>query len=106
MKKILFISLMFVFFLCGCSKSNKDNIVNNFDKYVNSLDAYKLNGVLSITNNEDTYNYDVEVAFKEKDNYRVSLINKSNGHEQIILKSDNEVYVKTQKSTKQKLNVI
>lgn len=95
MKKILFISLMFVFFLCGCSKSNKDNIVNNFDKYVNSLDAYKLNGVLSITNNEDTYNYDVEVAFKEKDNYRVSLINKSNGHEQIILKSDNEVYVIT-----------
>ena len=42
MKKILFISLMFVFFLCGCSKSNKDNIVNNFDKYVNSLDAYNL----------------------------------------------------------------
>lgn len=95
MKKLIIIILLFSITLCGCSKSNKNNIVNSFDRFVDSLSAYKINGVLSISNNEDTYNYDVEVSYKEKDNYRVSLINKSNGHEQIILKSDNEVYVIT-----------
>lgn len=93
MKRKLVLSFIFVMFLiCGCSKSNKD-IINSFKNKVKSLDAYKINGVLSITNNEDTFNYDVEVSYKEKDNYKVSLVNKSNGHEQIILKSDNEVYV-------------
>ncbi|MBR4672381.1 MAG: outer membrane lipoprotein carrier protein LolA [Bacilli bacterium] len=94
-RKLVLSFLLTIFLLCGCSINNKNNIVDSFKHKVNLMDAYKINGVLSITNNEDTFNYDVEVSYKEKDNYRVSLINKSNGHEQIILKSDNEVYVIT-----------
>ena len=89
---VLFIvSIMFI----GCSKGSKNNIIDKLDKKISNLSEYQIKGLLSISNNDDTYNYDVEVSFKEKDNYRVSIINKSNGHEQIILKSNDEVYVIT-----------
>ena len=95
MKKSLFIVFVIAVLFIGCSKSNKNNIVDKLDKKINSLSKYQISGVLSISNNEDTYNYDIDVSYKEKDNYRVSIINKSNGHEQIILKSNDEVYVIT-----------
>ncbi len=95
MKKSLFIVFVIAVLFIGCSKSNKNNIVDMLDKKINSLSKYQISGVLSISNNEDTYNYDIDVSYKEKDNYRVSIINKSNGHEQIILKSNDEVYVIT-----------
>ena len=94
MKKILFlIFIMCTFILIGCN--NTTNIVDKIEKNIKSMDSYKIDGTLSISNNEDTYNYEVVVGYSKKDNYRVSLINKSNGHEQIILKSNNEVYVIT-----------
>lgn len=95
MKKIIvllvFLSVLFI----GCSKDSKNNVVSKLDKKISNMSSYNIKGVLSISNNEDTYNYDVDVSYKEKDNYRVSIINKSNGHEQIILKSNDEVYVIT-----------
>lgn len=93
-KKILILLIVSILFV-GCFKKSKNDIVDDFDKKVNGLSSYKISGILSISNNEDTYNYDVESSFKEKDNYRVSIINKSNEHEQIILKSKEEVYVIT-----------
>lgn len=93
-KKILFIFLTLAFIFTGCGKGNKD-IVKMLDKKIKDLEAYQVEGTLSITNNEDTYHYSVKSSYKKGDNYRVSLINKSNGHEQIILKSNNEVYVVT-----------
>jgi len=92
-KKILNIFFAIIFIVTGCGKNNKTDIVNKLEKKINSMDSYQVRGVLSITNNEDTYNYDVKASYKENDNYRVSLINKSNSHEQIILKNDGEVYV-------------
>ena len=56
--------------------------------------------------NEEKYTYDINVNYKCAEKFKVSLVNKVNNHEQIILKNDEGVYVKTQKSTKQKLNVI
>ena len=94
MKKRIFILLFISVLFVGCFNSKK-NVVDILDDNLSSLKEYKANGVLTISNNEDTYNYDIEVSFKEKDNYRVSIINKSNGHEQIILKSNDEVYVIT-----------
>ena len=43
-------------------------------------------------NNEDKYNYTVDVTFKKGNYYKVSLTNKENNHEQIILKNDEGVY--------------
>ena len=48
---------------------------------------------MEIVNNEDVYTYDVKVAYKKGDFYRVSLKNTSNNHEQIILKNSDGVYV-------------
>jgi len=59
------------------------------------MNSYQISGVLSITNNEDTYYYDVVSSYMKDEKYLVSLVNKSNGHEQIILKSNDEVYVIT-----------
>ena len=95
MKKRLFIIFVISILFVGCFKSNKNNVVEDLNQKLSDLSAYKFTGLLSISNNEDTYNYDVEVSYKEDDNYRVSIINKSNGHEQIILKSNDEVYVIT-----------
>ena len=94
-KNFLIIFFITIFLFSGCTKDSKSNIIDKVNKKIESLDAYQINGVLSISNNEDTYNYDVVVSYKKNDNYKVSLINKSNGHEQIILKSNNEIYVIT-----------
>lgn len=95
MKKRLFIIFVISILFVGCSKSNKNNVLDKLDKKISNMSAYKIEGILSISNNDDTYNYDIVSSYKEKDNYRVSIINKSNGHEQIILKSNDEVYVIT-----------
>ena len=88
MKKVFLIFLCTILFvLTGCMKKENKDIVGELEKKINSMDSYHITGVLSITNNEDTYNYDVNVSYKKDDNYRVSLINKSNNHEQIILKN-------------------
>ena len=94
-KKLLIVLFTAILIFTGCSRDGKSNVVDKLDKKINSMDAYQITGVLSITNNEDTYNYNVKASYKKDDNYRVSLINKSNNHEQIILKSNNEVYVIT-----------
>ena len=75
-------------------------------KKVNKSKAYYVEGTMEIINNEDTYTYDVAVSYKEGDYYKVNLKNLLNDHEQIILRNASGVYVKTQESTKQKLNVI
>lgn len=94
-KNFLIILMLIVFFVTGCGKSGKNDIVDKINKKVKAMDSYQITGILSITNNEDTYNYDVKASYKAKDNYRVSLVNKSNNHEQIILKNDDGVYVLT-----------
>lgn len=96
MKKIFIMLLLFLsLFLTGCGKNDDKSVMKNFEKKVNDADSYHIVGVLDITNNDDTYTYDVDVSYKKDDNYRVSLTNKSNGHEQIILKNSSGVYVVT-----------
>lgn len=96
MKKI-FASILFVFMvimLSGCGSKGEKDILKNLSKKVD-VEAYYLDGKLEIVNNEDSYQYDVEVAYKSKNNFRVSLKNKVNNHEQIILKNEEGVYVLT-----------
>lgn len=97
MKKIFGVLLVFVFAICltGCGKEDKKTVLNKLDKKVNNINGYKLEAIMELINNEDTYKYDVTVSYKKKDNYRVSLRNKTNNHEQIILKNEEGVYVLT-----------
>ena len=96
MKKYLFLFLLVLcLFMVGCGKNSNKSIKDNLIKKVNNLKAYQLNGKLEVVNNDDVFNYDVEVSYKDKDYYRVSLKNNANNHEQIILRNDDGVYVIT-----------
>ena len=91
--------ILFVFVLCifivGCGKNNNKSIKDDLIKSINNLKGYQLSGKLEVVNNDDVFNYNVSVSYKDKDYYRVSLKNMANNHEQIILKNDDGVYVVT-----------
>lgn len=94
MKKIFLFTLTLLILLStGCGKYTEDDIIKDLEKKVNKLSGYRLEGSLEILNNEEVYNYDVDVSYKKDDLYKVSLTNTSNNYEQIILKNNDGVYV-------------
>ncbi len=97
MKKILLVSIcMFsIFLFCGCGKKTEKDILKELTKKIESSKGYHIVGELEIINSEYVYDYDVDVAYKDGDFFRVSLKNKTNNHEQIILKNKDGVYVLT-----------
>lgn len=97
MKKIFGILMVLFCAICltGCGKETKDSVFSKIEKKLNNTSGYKLNAQMELINNEDTYKYDVSISYKKKDYYRVSLRNKTNNHEQIILKNTDGVYVLT-----------
>ena len=97
MKKILLILCMFLL-LCGCGKKSEENIVEKFRNKITKSNSYILKGNMSIVSNEDTFNYNVEASKSKDDYYKVRLINKTNDHEQVILKNKDGVYVVTHQS--------
>lgn len=93
MKKIIL--LLLILLLTGCSENDKQVVISDLENKINKLNSYQIQGTLKMLNNEEMYIYDVEVAYQKKDNFRVSLINKTNNHKQIILKNKDGVYVLT-----------
>ena len=94
MKKI-FILLGVIILLSGCGKYNDKNLVKDVSRKVNNSKSYHLIGTLDIYRNEEKYSYDVDSSYKKEDFFKVNLKNKSNDHEQIILKNKEGVYVIT-----------
>ena len=94
MKKLVLL-LSCILVLSGCAKSSEEKLIKKFENDVNSSKSYSLNGSLEILNDEDTFNYSVEVGYKKKDMYKVKLINTTNNHEQLIIKNNDGVYVIT-----------
>lgn len=92
MKKYIIILCMFLG-LCGCGKSA--NVVKKFQNKIEKADNYILKGNMSIVSNEDTFTYKVEASKSKEGYYKVSLINQTNNHEQVILKNKDGVYVVT-----------
>ena len=94
-KKLFGIGMLCCLLATGCfGKGNKD-ITNTLIEKIEKAKSYHITGELEIINNEDSYEYDVEVSYKEEDYFRVSLKNKTNNHEQIILRNLEGVYVLT-----------
>ena len=93
-KKFLGIMAIGILIFTGCGSKETD-IAKKFKDKVKKLDSYHIEGLLEITNNETTYKYDIDVAYQADEKYRVSLKNKTNDHEQIILKNSDGVYVLT-----------
>ena len=93
MKKIFIILLICFMFLCGCGKIDDKDFIKKIKDNIKG--SYSLEGSLSMTNNDDVYNYDVSVSYKKDDYYKVSLTNVSNNHTQVILKNNDGVYIVT-----------
>ena len=99
-KKFFYVLTLGLFILSGCGKLSEKDVLNNFEKNVKNAKSYYLEGKLDIVNNEDIYTYDVNVSYKENDNYKVMLTNTVNSHEQIILRNNEGVYVISPKINK------
>lgn len=97
-KKMFVFLIISVFLFVGCVKNNKEDVVKKLFDKIEKTESYNLQGTLEIISNENSYFYDVSVAYLKENNFRVSLKNKTNNHEQIILRNDDGVYVMTQKS--------
>ncbi len=96
MKRIKFLLILLVMVaMCGCGKTKSTNIIEKFEQKVNGTKSYKLEGSMEIVSNEETFTYDVNVDYKYEEFYKVRLLNKTNNHEQVILKDGESVYVVT-----------
>ena len=91
--KTIFIILCFCLLLCGCGTYTVKDAEKDLEKKIENVKGYKLNGEMEIVNNDDVYKYDVDVSYSKNNKFRVSLKNKTNNHEQIILKNCDGVYV-------------
>lgn len=94
-KKLLGLFLISICFLVGCGNKSEKNIIKNASSKIGKLNSYYLEGEMTIINNEDTYTYDVNVSYQKNNNFKVNLKNRSNEHEQIILRNKEGVYVIT-----------
>ncbi len=94
MKKFLLLVILSIFLIAGCGKK-EETIVKDFESTIKGIKSYNLVGDMVIASNEDKYSYNVDVTYLDGGYYKVSLVNKENNHEQIILKNSDGVYVIT-----------
>ena len=95
MKKTFLIFILVVIFITGCGKTSSSKVVEEFDKKINNLKSYYVEGFMELINNEDIYTYNVKVSYKKNDYYKIDLVNTTNNHEQVILRNDTGIYVIT-----------
>ena len=93
-KTILILISMILVLITGCFNKNKD-VIKTFKDEVENMKSYRINGTLEIMNNENSYTYDAKILYKKNDKFKVDLKNKTNEHQQIILKNEDGVYVLT-----------
>ena len=108
MKKTLLFAVLLFGSLClsGCGSANEKSILKDLEKKLDNTNAYQVEGDLNIYSNEDEYAYKVSVSFQKNKQFRVLLKDKTNNHEQIILRNEDGVYVQAHKSTQQKNLII
>ena len=95
MKKIFLFLVLICFILTGCGKQNEKESLKEFTNKVNNADSYYLEGKMELVNNEDIYNYNIQVSYQKDDFYKIELTNTINDHKQIILRNSEGVYIVT-----------
>lgn len=94
MKKLV-ILLCLAFVLCGCGKETKEDVLKELKNEINNIKSYKVSGNMEISNDEETFTYSLESYYLKDNYYKVILVNQTNNHEQIILKTGEDIYVIT-----------
>lgn len=94
MKRVL-LFLSMILLISGCGKYSEKDVIEDFSNKIEKCNGYRIKGTLEIYRNEELYTYNVDSAYQSKDKFRVSLINQTNNHEQIILKNNEGVFVLT-----------
>lgn len=95
MKKIFLSTLIICLLLTGCKNNNAQDVLKEFSSKVNNADSYYLKGTMELVNNEDIYNYSIDVSYKKDDLYKIELENTINQHKQIILRNPEGVFIIT-----------
>ena len=95
MKKIFLCLILVCLILTGCGKHSEKDVLNEFQNKVNNADSYFLTGEMELVNNEDVYNYNINVSYKKDDFYKIELVNAVNDHKQVILRNSEGVYIVT-----------
>jgi outer membrane lipoprotein-sorting protein len=81
--------------LAGCGKKDAGSVVSDLDKLVGSMDSYQASGTMTIQTGQEPQDYQVEVWYKTKHYYRISLVNAKKDISQIVLRNDEGVFVLT-----------
>ncbi|MBQ4633972.1 MAG: outer membrane lipoprotein carrier protein LolA [Bacilli bacterium] len=89
----LLILVVSLFIVVGCNKTDdpKKQLLNS----LKDINSYHLEANMTVYNEEDQYDYTLDVLYKEEDLFKVSMKNKANNHEQIVLRNADGVYVLT-----------
>lgn len=95
LKKIALFATCILLLLTGCGKKEPEDLIAKFKKDVSNSKSYIVKGNMEILSNEETYTYSIEANYLKDDYYKVTLVNQTNNHEQIILKNSDGVYVVT-----------
>ncbi len=95
MKKIILSLVLACLILTGCGKHDDKEVLKEFQNKVNNADSYFLTGEMELVNNEDVYNYNINVSYKKDDFYKIELVNAVNDHKQVILRNTEGVYIVT-----------
>lgn len=95
MKKLVILAMGLMLFITGCGKESEEDLIAKFEKNVENSKSYTLKGNMEILSNEETFTYSIEANYLKGDYYKVTLVNQTNNHEQIILKNSDGVYVVT-----------
>lgn len=93
MKKIIIVLVAIILIVTGCGKKNIRSVRDEVKNKLEDSSGYLLNGELEINNNDDIYNYNVNVLYKKDNYFKVTLENKANEFKQVILKNNDGVFL-------------
>ena len=88
--------LSLTLFLAACGEKSQESVVAKLDEKLEALDGYKAKAEMKMSTGQEKQKYDIDIWYKQKDFYRVSLANDQDEKEsQIILKNEEGVFVLT-----------
>ncbi len=87
---------LLILVLAACGQKSKEDVVNKLEQTLEDMSGYQAQASMSLKTGEESQKYNIDIAHKKKDYYRVMLKNDQDKEgSQIILKNDDGVFVLT-----------